>query len=108
MFEYYENVHGRKAIDGKGSTIFSIVHITEEGQSMGNAFWSGNVMAYGDGNALFKPLAVGLDVAGHELTHGVIQHTVNLEYKFQSGALNESLADVFGDMVVISRLLPFL
>ncbi len=99
VFEYYFNVHGRKAIDDSGSTIISIMHVTDEGNGMDNAFWNGIAMAYGDGNQAFKPLAGALDVAAHEMTHGVIQHTVNLEYKFQSGALNESLADVFGAMV---------
>ncbi len=66
---------------------------------MDNAFWNGVFMAYGDGNVAFKPLAQALDVAAHEMTHGVIQHTVNLEYRGESGALNESFADVFAAMV---------
>ncbi len=66
---------------------------------MDNAFWSGTFIAYGDGAEAFDPLAEGLDVAAHEMSHGVIQHTVNLEYRNQSGALNESMADVFGVMV---------
>ena len=99
VFEYYYNVHQRKAIDGKGSTIISVIHITENGQGLDNAFWNGAVMGYGDGNKAFKPLAGALDVAAHEMTHGVVERTVNLEYKFQSGALNESISDVFGAMV---------
>ncbi len=99
VFQYYRTTHDRLAIDGNGSTIISIIHVTDDGQPMDNAFWNGVVMAYGDGNQAFDPLAGGLDVAAHEMTHGVIQHTVDLEYKFQSGALNESLADVFGVMV---------
>ncbi|MBN2009751.1 M4 family metallopeptidase [candidate division KSB1 bacterium] len=99
VFAYYHDVHGRQAIDGSGSTIISIVHVTDEGQPMDNAFWNGVAMAYGDGDFAFESLAAALDVAAHEMTHGVIQSTVNLEYKFQAGALNESLADVFGVMV---------
>ena len=99
VFEYYYNKFGRRAIDGKGSSIFSVIHVTDQGQGMDNAYWNGVAMAYGDGNVMFKPLAGALDVAAHEMTHGVIDHTVSLEYKFQSGALNESLADVFGAMV---------
>ena len=99
VFEYYYNKFGRKGIDGKGNTIFSIIHVTKDGQSLENAFWNGAAMCYGDGGQSLKPLAGGLDVAAHEMTHGVIQRTVNLEYKFQSGALNESLADIFGAMV---------
>ncbi|GBD91209.1 bacillolysin precursor [bacterium BMS3Abin04] len=98
-YEYYLNTHGRNAIDNKGSTIISIIHVTNQGQPMDNAYWNTKVMAYGDGNTDFLPLAGALDVTGHEMTHGVIDHTVNLEYKFQSGALNESLADVFGAMI---------
>ncbi|MGH7451684.1 MAG: M4 family metallopeptidase, partial [bacterium] len=99
VFEYYRNVHNRRAIDDNGSTVISIIHVTDDGQPMDNAYWSGAFMAYGDGDVAFKPLAGALDVAAHEMTHGVIQYTVNLEYQFQSGALNESYADVFGVMV---------
>ena len=99
VFEYFYNVHKRKAIDGNGSTIISIIHVTDGGQPMDNAYWNGAVMAYGDGGTAFKPLAGALDVAAHEMAHGIIERTVNLEYKFQSGALNESFADVFGAMV---------
>ncbi len=99
VFEYYYNTHNRRGIDGEGGTIYSIIHVTDQGQSMENAYWNGKVMAYGDGGQMFKPLAGALDVAAHEMTHGVIERTVNLEYKFQSGALNESLADIFGAMV---------
>ena len=99
VFDYFLNTHGRLAIDDDGSTIISIVHVTEDGEPLVNAFWNGAFMAYGDGGNGVRPLAAGLDVAAHELTHGIIQRTVNLEYAFQSGALNESLADVFGAMV---------
>ena len=99
VFEYYLDTHGRLGIDGEGGTMISIVHVTDKGGPMENAFWNGIVMAYGDGNVVFSPLAGAGDVAGHEMTHGVIERTVNLEYTFQSGALNESFADVFGAMV---------
>lgn len=99
VFDYYWNTFGRAGIDGAGSTMMSAVHVTEKGKKMDNAFWNGKFMAYGDGDQSFLPIARALDVAAHEMTHGVIDATVNLEYKFQSGALNESLADVFGAMV---------
>ena len=99
VFSYFEGVHGRLSTDDCGATLISVVHVTDEGRSMGNAFWNGSLIAYGDGNAAFDPLAGSLDVAAHEITHGVIERTVNLEYRFQLGALNESLADVFGAMV---------
>ena len=99
VFEYFLNTHGRLGIDGVGGTMISIVHVTDKGEPMENAFWNGKVMAYGDGDVVFSPLAGAADVAGHEMTHGVIERTVNLEYAFESGALNESFADVFGAMV---------
>ncbi|MCH8128168.1 M4 family metallopeptidase, partial [candidate division KSB1 bacterium] len=99
VFQYYEATHGRKGIDDKGSTIISIIHVTKDNQPSDHASWNGKFISFGDGNTAFKPLAGALDVAAHEMTHGVIQHTVNLEYKFQSGALNESFADVFGVML---------
>ena len=99
VFEYFLSTFDRLGIDGAGSTMISAVHVTEAGKKMDNAYWNGVAMAYGDGNVSFKSLARSLDVAAHEMTHGIINATVNLEYKFQSGALNESMADVFGAMV---------
>jgi len=98
-YNYFRTVFGRNSIDGSGMTIYSIVHATENGASMGNAFWSGKVMCYGDGDADFKPLAGGFDVAAHEMTHGVTQHTANLIYENQPGALNESMSDAFAAAV---------
>jgi Zn-dependent metalloprotease len=94
-YNYYRTAFGRNSIDDKGMSIYSIVHVTEGGQGMDNAFWSGTLMCYGDGNVVFKPLAGGFDVAAHEMTHGVTQYTAGLIYKNQSGALNESMSDAF-------------
>ncbi|GAB3273918.1 hypothetical protein GCM10027347_46640 [Larkinella harenae] len=98
-YEYYEKTHKRNSLDGKGGTILSIVNVLEDGKSMDNAYWSGAYMAYGNGGIDCKPLAGSLDVAGHEMTHGVVQHTANLIYQGQSGAINESMADIFGAMM---------
>ncbi len=100
-YNFYHTVFGRNSIDDNGMTICSFVHVTQNGQGMDNAFWnpSLNVMLYGDGNTVFKPLAGGLDVAAHEMTHGVTQHTSGLIYQDQSGALNESMSDVMGVLV---------
>ncbi len=99
-YEYYRTVHNRNSLDGKGGNIYSIVNVPEQdGTSMENAFWNGQFMLYGNGGNSMKPLAGGLDVAAHEMTHGVIENSANLEYKFQSGAINESMADIFGAMV---------
>ena len=98
-YEYFLENHGRRGIVGDGTGTVSVVHVTESGESMENAYWNGVFMAYGDGGDAFSPLAGSLDVAAHEMTHGIIEHTVGLEYSFQSGALNESFADIFGAMV---------
>lgn len=97
-FEYYKTQHSRNSIDGAGGTVFSIINVpdSETGAAMDNAFWNGKFMCYGNGDVAFKPLAGAMDVAGHEMTHGVVQNTANLEYQGESGAINESMADVFG------------
>ena len=99
VYEYFLEHHGRRGIVGNGSGMISLVHVTDNGLPMDNATWNGVFMSYGDGRDAFTPLAGALDVAAHEMTHGIIEHTVNLEYRFQSGALNESFADIFGVMV---------
>jgi bacillolysin len=98
-FDYFRTVHNRNSFDDKGTSMISIIHVTNQGKPMDNAFWSGRFMAYGDGDQVFLPFAKSLDVAGHEMSHGVIEFTANLVYQFQPGALNESMADVFGMFV---------
>lgn len=99
-YDYYLSTHNRNSIDGKGGNIISIINVAEsDGGSMDNAFWNGEAMFYGNGKIGFTPLAGGLDVAGHEMTHGVIEKSANLVYQNESGALNESFADVFGVMI---------
>lgn len=90
---YFEQYH-RDSLDGKGLTLKSSVHVRRK---FNNAFWNGQQMAYGDGDGvLFTPLTGSLTVCGHELSHGVVQFSGGLIYQDQSGALNESFADVFG------------
>ncbi len=96
---YYLNTHGRNSINGKGGNVDSYINVADKGSAMDNAYWNGEAMYYGNGNKYFYPLAQGLDVAGHEISHGVIQNTANLEYQDESGALNESMADVFGSFI---------
>lgn len=99
-YDYYLNTHGRNSINGEGGTIISVVNTTDEnGNNMANAFWTGQAMFYGNGGGIFLPLAGGLDVAAHEMTHGVVQNTAGLEYKNESGAINEAMADIAGAMV---------
>ncbi len=97
---YLNATFGRVSIDSSGGTIFSLVNVAEDdGSSMENAFWNGYAVFYGNGGSIFKPLAGGLDVSAHELGHGVVSKTANLEYYGQSGAINETYADIFGSMV---------
>ena len=99
-YEYFRTRFNRNSINGSGGTVISIINVTESnGSGMDNAFWNGSAMFYGNGNTGFKPLAGSLDVAGHEMSHGVIQETANLTYQGESGALNESFADVFGVLI---------
>ncbi|MEO5905634.1 MAG: M4 family metallopeptidase, partial [Saprospiraceae bacterium] len=99
-FEYFRQKFNRNSLNGQGGNIISIINVSDEnGNGLDNAFWGGAAMFYGNGDVAFQPLAKGLDVAGHEMSHGVIQNTANLEYMGQSGALNESFADVFGAMI---------
>ncbi len=100
-YEYFRNTFNRNSINGRGGTVISIINVTDEnGRQMDNAFWNGAAMFYGNGDEAFTaPLAKSLDVAGHEMSHGVIQNTANLEYYGESGALNESFADIFGVLI---------
>ncbi len=101
VYDYYKKVHLRNGIDGNGGTMLSTAHF---GQAYENAFWDGTGMSYGDGATMFKPLSAGLDVVGHEFTHGVTENTSALEYKAQSGALNEAVSDIFGVFIEHSLL----
>jgi Zn-dependent metalloprotease len=96
-YKLYHEVFGRDSIDGKGLRIIGVVHF---GVDYNNAFWNGSRMMFGDGDGqAFVGFTKALDVIGHELTHGVTEFTCNLEYHRQSGALNESMSDVFGSLV---------
>jgi Zn-dependent metalloprotease len=98
-YDFYQQVLQRNSIDNKGLRLDSTVHYSTK---YNNAFWNGQQMVYGDGDgALFLGFTGALDVIAHELTHGVTQYTVpgGLVYEGQSGALNESISDVFGSVV---------
>ncbi|WP_088066826.1 M4 family metallopeptidase [Gottfriedia luciferensis] len=96
-FDYYKNVFGRNSYDNKGAALKSSVHYS---RSYNNAFWNGTQMVYGDGDGTtFIPLSGGLDVVGHELTHAVTENSSNLIYQNESGALNESISDIFGTLI---------
>lgn len=94
--KFYKDVFGRNSIDNGGMTMMSSIHY---GNRFNNAMWNGSQMLYGDGdNSIFIDFTKGNDVIGHELTHGVTQHSLQLEYRDDAGGLNESLSDCFGSM----------
>jgi Zn-dependent metalloprotease len=94
-YDFYSSVLGRDSIDGAGMTIVSTVRYCENGSPcpLDNAFWNGTQMVYGEG------FASADDVVAHELTHGVTEKTSGLFYFYESGAINESLSDIFGEFV---------
>jgi len=96
-YKFFWEVLGRNSIDNAGLPILGLVHFSTD---YANAFWDGQGhMYFGDGDGqLFTRLTGSFDVIGHELTHGVTQYEANLVYQGQSGALNESLSDVFGSL----------
>jgi Zn-dependent metalloprotease len=97
VYRYYKEVHGRDSLDGAGGALLATVHF---GVAYDNAFFNGERMVFGDGDGfLFRRFTLGLDVIGHELTHGVSADEANLPYQDQPGALNESVSDVFGSLV---------
>lgn len=93
----YEDVYQRNSIDDAGMDLSGTVHFS---QQYDNAYWDGEQMVFGDGDGvLFNRFTISVDVIGHELTHGVTGATADLAYQNQSGALNESVSDVFGSLV---------
>ncbi|MFD5071210.1 M4 family metallopeptidase [Streptomyces sp. NPDC058369] len=99
VYDYYKNHFGRKSLDGKDGFIYSLVGVVSNGRPYNNAFWDGQKMVYGQGGGDYRTFSADTDVVGHEMTHGVVQHTANLVYAGQSGAMNEALADYFGNAI---------
>ncbi|MEV7000768.1 M4 family metallopeptidase [Streptomyces sp. NPDC093982] len=97
-WDYYKDVHGRNGIAGDGKGSFNRVHY---GNDYNNAFWDDTCfcMTYGDGDGTQLGPLVSLDVAGHEMTHGVTSKTAALTYSGESGGLNEATSDIFGSLV---------
>lgn len=102
-YDLFSEIYQRNSIDDQGMELISTVHY---GKGYDNAFWNGEQMTYGDGDEdlaeserLFNRFTIAIDIIAHEMTHGVTEHEAGLNYFGQSGALNESLSDVFGIMV---------
>lgn len=95
---FYKDVYGRNSIDDNGMKMVSTVNFSRD---YNNAFWDGAQMTYGrPGESSPFRCFVLLDIAGHEVTHGVTEKDSHLKYYGQAGALNESLSDVFGALIV--------
>jgi hypothetical protein len=96
-FDLFSDIYGRNSIDDRGMDMIATVHYRNR---YNNAFFNGSQMAFGDGDGrIFNRFTIAIDIIGHELTHGVTGLTAKLEYHDQSGALNESMSDVFGSLV---------
>jgi Zn-dependent metalloprotease len=96
-WNFFWSVFQRNSINGEGLHLDASVHYR---QNYDNAFWDGHQMVFGDGDGrLFNRFTIALDVIAHELTHGVVGDEAGLIYIGQAGALNESIADVFGSLV---------
>lgn len=96
-FDFYNQIFSRNSIDDAGMPLTATVHF---GQKYNNAFWNSQQMVFGDGDGdIFNRFTASLDVIGHELTHGVTEDETQLQYFSQSGALNESMSDVFGSLI---------
>ncbi|HMH52589.1 MAG TPA: M4 family metallopeptidase [Candidatus Acidoferrum sp.] len=98
-YNYFFTQHGRDSYDGAGAMLLSTVHYcpTDNGCNYENAFWNGTQMVYGNGFSRAD------DVDAHELTHAVTEHSANLFYYMQSGALNESYSDIFGETIDLTN-----
>ncbi|MFT4926457.1 MAG: Zn-dependent metalloprotease [Phenylobacterium sp.] len=94
VYDYYKQTFGRNGINDADMTMVSSVHLD---RNLNNAYWTGTQMMYGDGDGqILGDLTMSYEVIGHELTHGVTQHTAGLIYRNASGALNEAWSDILG------------
>lgn len=97
VYDLYFTEFNRNSLDGLGMKLVQTVH---HRRNYNNAFWNGEQMTYGDGDGEVFRTFIEPSVVGHEMTHGVVQFSGGLVYRGQSGALNESISDVFGAMVL--------
>jgi len=95
-YDYFLKNFGRNSFDGNGAKIRSYIHYRS---NYVNAFWNGYVMTYGDGNGSSWSPLTSVDICGHEVTHAVTTNSAGLIYRYESGALNESFSDIFGNAI---------
>jgi Zn-dependent metalloprotease len=96
-YDYYFTHEGRDSFDNAGGALVSTIRYCSGSCPYANAFWNGSQMVYGDG------FSAADDVDAHELTHAVTERTAGLYYYMQSGALNESFSDIFGETVDLTN-----
>src|SRR6218665_639416 len=92
-YDFLKDVLGRNSLDDKGEKLVSYVHVDK---NLVNAFWDGEKMSYGDGNGKDAGPLTTLDIAGHEIAHGLTERTAGLVYRGESGGLNEAFSDIMG------------
>lgn len=93
-YRLFSDVFGQNSLDDRGMPLVASAHYSRD---YDNAFFDGKQMVFGDGDGeVFTGFTGSLSIIGHELSHGIISHTANLDYQGQPGALNEHCADVFG------------
>jgi Zn-dependent metalloprotease len=97
VYDFYQNNFGRDSIDGHGMPMAGTVRVCQLTCPYENAFWDGYQMVFGAG------FASADDVVGHELTHGVTQHTSDLYYYSESGGINEAMSDIMGEFIDQTR-----
>ncbi|KLO14545.1 peptidase M4 thermolysin [Schizopora paradoxa] len=95
IFSFFHVVFGRNSIDDRGMSMLGSVHY---GENFSNAMWDGTQVVFGDGDGVYWNNFSSLDVVAHEIMHGITQHSVHLKHQGESGALDESMADVFASM----------
>jgi bacillolysin len=97
-YDYYFKRHGRHGLNDHDLPIASFVHILPANYQYANAFWdtAASAMFYGDGDAMTSSFSGAIDVAAHEMTHGVTDYSWRGIYQNESGALNEAFSDIMG------------
>ncbi len=95
-YEYFLNTHNRNSLDNNGMPLESWVRY---GTNTNQAFWNGSWMTYGAGDGITFNSFSSPDIVGHEMTHGIVDFSADLQYRDEAGALNESFSDIFGEVV---------
>ncbi|MDZ4768697.1 MAG: M4 family metallopeptidase [Chloroflexota bacterium] len=96
-YHFFRDAFGRRSVDNDDLPLIATVHYST---SYNNAFWNGDQMVFGDGDSKFFHRFTGsLEIIGHELTHGIMQYSAQMQYTLQAGAVHESICDVMGSLL---------